>query len=242
MRVVFITLLLLFLPHVALAATISGTVYDFNLDQVDSAVVSITTQPEQRIVAKNGTYSFSVPEGGYVLLARAKIEGEEWDTSENITVIGDGVYALDLILEPSFSDVDSLAPDNEELPSLDVTIPASQVSSSSALGVMIALGIVLVVVALVGVVVMLRRQNKSRAHGASHADVSKTNASVQIDDEFVTAVISAMRKHDGRITQRDLRKEVPFSEAKVSLVLTQLESEGKIQKIKKGRGNVLVLK
>jgi len=40
-----------------------------------------------------------------------------------------------------------------------------------------------------------------------------------------------------------LRKEMLYlSEAKISLILTELEHKGKIEKIKKGRGNVIVVR
>jgi uncharacterized membrane protein len=50
-----------------------------------------------------------------------------------------------------------------------------------------------------------------------------------------------MEKSGGRITQLDLRKALPYSEAKVSLMITDLENRGIVKKIKKGRGNVLIL-
>ena len=36
-------------------------------------------------------------------------------------------------------------------------------------------------------------------------------------------------------------KEMPYSEAKVSLMVTELEERGLLRKFKRGRGNVLVL-
>ena len=45
----------------------------------------------------------------------------------------------------------------------------------------------------------------------------------------------------GRMTQRDLRKELPYSEAKVSLMVAELEGRGILKKFKKGRGNIIVL-
>lgn len=51
-------------------------------------------------------------------------------------------------------------------------------------------------------------------------------------------VISAM---GGRTTQTELRKKLSYSEAKISLMLTDLESRGLIKKIKKGRGNIIIL-
>ncbi|WP_424357016.1 DUF7343 domain-containing protein [Methanocella sp. MCL-LM] len=54
-------------------------------------------------------------------------------------------------------------------------------------------------------------------------------------------VIVILEKNGGRITQLDLRKLLPYSEAKVSLIVSDLENRGLIKKIKKGRGNVLIL-
>lgn len=54
-------------------------------------------------------------------------------------------------------------------------------------------------------------------------------------------VVAIMEKQGGRITQLDLRKQLPYSEAKVSLIVSDLESRGLVKKIKKGRGNVLIL-
>jgi hypothetical protein len=54
-------------------------------------------------------------------------------------------------------------------------------------------------------------------------------------------VIAIMEKNGGRITQLDLRKALPYSEAKVSLIVSDLENRGLVKKIKKGRGNVLIL-
>jgi uncharacterized membrane protein len=54
-------------------------------------------------------------------------------------------------------------------------------------------------------------------------------------------VLAIIEKNDGRITQLDLRKMLPYSEAKVSLIVSDLENRGLVKKIKKGRGNVLIL-
>ena len=43
------------------------------------------------------------------------------------------------------------------------------------------------------------------------------------------------------MTQKELREMVNIGEAKVSLVVSELESYGLIKKIKRGRGNILIL-
>ena len=41
--------------------------------------------------------------------------------------------------------------------------------------------------------------------------------------------------------QKDLRKQLMLSEAKVSLMISELESLNKLKRIKKGRANIIVL-
>ncbi|MDP2750920.1 MAG: winged helix-turn-helix transcriptional regulator [Nanoarchaeota archaeon] len=54
-------------------------------------------------------------------------------------------------------------------------------------------------------------------------------------------ILEILKKNDGRATQKEIRKEIPLSEAKISLMITDLEAKGKIRKIKKGRGNIIIL-
>jgi uncharacterized membrane protein len=54
-------------------------------------------------------------------------------------------------------------------------------------------------------------------------------------------VLSIIREHEGRITQKDLRLRLNCSEAKASLMITDLEDRGLVKKVKKGRGNVIIL-
>jgi uncharacterized membrane protein len=55
-------------------------------------------------------------------------------------------------------------------------------------------------------------------------------------------VVSTIHSYGNRVTQKELRKALPeWSEAKVSIEVTELEDLGFIRKIKKGRGNILRL-
>nr|QNO47478.1 hypothetical protein MJFALNKJ_00011 [Methanosarcinales archaeon ANME-2c ERB4] len=55
-------------------------------------------------------------------------------------------------------------------------------------------------------------------------------------------VLLVIRDGGGRITQKELRARLKYSEAKVSLMITDLEDRGVVKKVKKGRGNVIILK
>lgn len=54
-------------------------------------------------------------------------------------------------------------------------------------------------------------------------------------------VLDIIRGHKGRITQKDLRSKLDYSEVKVSLLLSELEKQGLIRKFRNGRENILVL-
>jgi len=60
-------------------------------------------------------------------------------------------------------------------------------------------------------------------------------------NEFQQKILEEIGKSEGRITQRELRRLLPWSEAKVSIELDLLEEKGLIKKFKKGRGNVIIL-
>ncbi|MDW7730828.1 MAG: hypothetical protein SCH66_00180 [Methanolobus sp.] len=54
-------------------------------------------------------------------------------------------------------------------------------------------------------------------------------------------ILDILKSQGGRMTQKDMRKRLKYSEGKVSLMLLDLEKRGKIRKYKKGRGNILFL-
>jgi uncharacterized membrane protein len=54
-------------------------------------------------------------------------------------------------------------------------------------------------------------------------------------------VLDVIRGHKGRITQKNLRSRLDYSEVKVSLLLSELEKRGLIKKFKNGRENIVTL-
>jgi len=75
--------------------------------------------------------------------------------------------------------------------------------------------------------------NKSSNHSNNN---SSYNNSL---DEYGSLIFNIIKK-EKRTTQKDIRSKVPLSEAKISLVISDLEDKGMIRKIKKGRGNILI--
>jgi len=221
MKKIFIAViaLLLSIPTVG-GAVVHGTVYSWeNLRPLPKAIVTINTTPEQRLVTKNGTYSFTVPPGTYVIRAYYYKNGElELYDEENITVKGNGSYVLDLILFPPLNV-------SEDIPKIQISLEENQSRFPIA-----TLILPIAFSAVIAAFVYARRRGKAEA-----------SANEELPEDL-RIVVDVIRREGGRITQKELRKKLGYSEAKISLMLSDLERRGIIEKVKKGRGNVIFLK
>ncbi|MBN2052553.1 hypothetical protein JW756_03545 [Candidatus Woesearchaeota archaeon] len=229
-----LAMLLLLIPF-CLGTTIHGKVFDYNFAVAKNSVVSISTVPEQQIVAVDGTYSFSVPKGDFVISAMLKdISGSiVYFVNDTVSIANDGDYVRDLIMFPS-NDLDELDLENDFSELSVEANPAVQ-------------RIVLIVVALALIFIFIWlycgafRKNCKIFHKLipriEEAKPEKKKEAVEADDIYGLADFIKKNK---RVTQKEIRKAFPLSEAKISLMISDLESQGKIRKIKKGRGNIIV--
>ena len=84
------------------------------------------------------------------------------------------------------------------------------------------------------------KQNKVSSNDVDKHDISKNDAAIiEYEDRYGKNILDIIKKQE-RITQKELRKSIPLSEGKISLIISDLEHNGKIRKIKKGRGNILI--
>lgn len=230
-------LVLLFLANLANAATIHGAVYDLSLNKIDNARVEINSIPKQFIVAQNGTYSFNVPNGDYTIKAQ-QIQRKTIIASvqENITIRQTGSYVLDLIL---FPDVEEGV---EEI-SIDVNNIAG-LNNNNFLA--IALIVILLIAVLAYFIFKKTKQKKGiiteyKAEKNKDNNGNTTGSNIGKGKE-IDIILGILKKEGGRATQKEIRKEIPFSEAKISLMIAELEHKGIVEKVKKGRGNIIILK
>ncbi|NOZ82513.1 MAG: hypothetical protein GXN98_01660 [Euryarchaeota archaeon] len=209
MRVLLIFLLCM--PLVA-GAEIYGTLYSWELEPLDNVLVWINTTPEQKVVARDGTYSFTVPPGHYVL--RASYNGTlQLEAVEEVTVVEEGRYRIDLILFPVLEE--DLQEDE-----IEAVLPGN----GSGWWLLAALA------AAAGAAVYLLAR---RRRGAKEEE--------QLPEDLAE-LLEIIRREGGRVKQSELRRIVGCSEAKLSLMLADLEHRGRIRKIRKGRGNIIVLR
>jgi len=256
-------ILVLVSADIALGATLHGSIYDIELNELSGVVVEVDSTPPQRYVSKDGTYSFELNPGEYTITANyTPSKYRTYTSTEQITVAEEGDYVFDIFLFPDFDeDLEELFDDDELV---DVSDPIDTNGGMSGLTVaIIAVAVILVLLIVYYVFGMLKhkaqkeeiedvevlekqaeKERKEAAPPAKKQKRSQKEAHTHhgIDDEDLKKVIDVIRSEGGRTTQKELRKQIPLSEAKISLMVSELEHKKIVQKVKKGRGNIIILK
>lgn len=213
------------------AANIHGNIYDFSLNKIGNVIVEIDTIPKQFYVSKNGTYSFAVPIGFYEVKAQHYDRGLLISsTSENMTVKDGGDYILDLVLFPII--------DEEELLEDEIKISKGNFYS----GYFIFPVVILIILAVFLYFYNKKKIVKKEAAKKGEEDEKKVVEPDFYGQDISEKILGIIKEEGGRTTQKEIRKKIPLSEAKISLIITELETKDKIQKIKKGRGNIVILR
>ena len=215
LKVLKFNLIVLLLTYSSSAAVIEGKVYSWEtFEPLSNVIVEINTTPEQKILSKDGSYSFNVSPGSYRIAAKYYENGIlVMEASENITVVSDGVYRIDILLTPVI--------EMEEVNFENITFEDVNGEETSYLPYILVAFLLLIPASIY----LVKR-------GSKREDLP----------EDLRRVVEVIRSSGGRITQKELREVLGVSEAKLSLMLSDLERRGIIEKYKKGRGNVIFLK
>ena len=234
----FLVFLFFLYSMMANAATIHGSVYDSSLIKINNVEVTINSSPRQMMVANNGTYSFKVENGFYYIggfqVQKGKIIAL---AEENATVSQNGDYVIDLIL---FPEIDTLPDYNDAIEINDTVLDSSPTKNNLTYYLQWPLIIILAIVLCYFFYFILK--NKLQKIRREKVPIeSAVNKSGEVDYD-IEKILDIIKKEDGRTTQKEIRKQVPLSEAKISLMIAELEHKGLVEKIKKGRGNIIILK
>ena len=235
LRVLNFILLMLVFAGIANAATIHGTIYDLSLNKVSNARVEINTLPKQVMVAQNGSYSFNVPYGFYTIKAQIVQKNTVLaSVQENITIRQDGNYVLDLIL---FPDVE------EGIEEIGIDVGDDVVGNAKGnIGYsVLTFAFILIVLSIVAFYYIKKIRPRKKEPG-NETIIQKEAWQEEPEDDGLGKLIKIIKNEGGRATQKEIRKQMPLSEAKISLMIAELEHKGIVEKIKKGRGNIIILK
>lgn len=214
----FLMLFLLILAESAFGAIIHGSVYDLSLDKVADIKLEVDTTPKQTYISKDGDYEFNVPVGTYTIKASTL----EASASEEITIQDEGTYVLDLVLFPELDEEASLIDESDEIRPDDYFRIEMDYVAYTIFGA-------LLLIAIAAVIYLFRRKKPGKGE-------KKKEPKADLDK-----IVKIIKKEGGRATQKEIRKHFPLSEAKISLMITELEHKGIVKRIKKGRGNVIIL-
>lgn len=209
-----------------LATEITGKTYSPELEQLKNVVVEINTQPKQ-IMVTDPSYSFTVSPGTYVIKARYEND-DEYYLEENITVKEEGKFSHDLILFYNLEDEDMELP---ELDDLNLQKPRSNY-------IIYLLFIIAIIIGFFSQKIFKRKPKEEFNESTTEGEVKEIQEELKED---LKQVLEILKNNNGRLNQKDLRKQLNLSEAKVSLMISELEALNKVKRIKKGRGNIIVL-
>lgn len=254
-RAILLMLVLLTTIQVAEAAVIHGTVYSWEtLEPLPKTEIIINTTPEQHMISEDGKYRINLSKGTYSLEAVYYQQGRvEMYAQKNITIEQQGEYKIDLVLFPPLSDISPEVPEDLNF-SVDEENETREVVGDGGGGdgdlkLLIPLVIIFCVVAAASAFMVVRKKRFSGEIGLSESapeifEEFTPSEAVDVGDlpEDLQEVLSIIRKEGGRITQKNLRRKMGYSEAKMSLVIADLERRDIVEKVKKGRGNIIFLK
>jgi len=199
---------------------LKGSVYDYDLSIMEGVVVGIDSIPEQLVVARNGSYSFNVDPGSYIITIYTPLNGslfEIYNEGINISPSSPQIINHDIILpievdeslfEDSFSDTETLVGNSLSL-KFRWIIPL----------------ILLFFIIFVTLFLFYQRKNTVKTLLSSEE----------------VRLLNILKEHGGRMSQRDIVKFFGYSNAKISILLGHLEERGLLKRYKKGRGNIIIL-
>jgi len=237
------------LSGAAHGSVLHGKLYDWStFARLDAVIVEINTTPRQKFIAENGEYAFNVPKGSYAIEARYyKDNVLEYFAEENITLPENGDFVLDIIMFPALFE-EALFEYNESEITVDETLfkgvgEEKRTIISAPFSIAAVMLIIVILIAFYAKK-MTEKEKHEAAKGEEKKIAEEDLHEPQIAQEMpgdLNELVDMILQEGGRTTQHELREKLRCSEAKLSLMLADLEDRGIIKKIKKGRGNIIVM-
>ena len=206
-----VVIVFLLLAASATAAFVHGEIYGSDLEKLNKTALRVEGEFSYQLVTEKGNYSIFLPDGDYKISASVfDGTGElSYYTEEQIKV-GAEDQRVDLVLSP--------------------------VSNNYLiyLGIFLVLGIT-----AVGLYMGKRSQPDIQEKKSEPVVPSETKKEKIEPDEDMKNVLRCLGSHEGRATQKELKEELGFSDAKLSLIISELEHSDYVKKFKRGRGNII---
>lgn len=204
-----------------------GDIYEGdNLTKIDQVLLKIEGGANtQFLTSKN--YSINIPNGTYKITATHFRDGKiDYITKEEINFDG-GERKFDLVLIPV--ELYQLTPVTNESNNQPTPKPVEEKQPNNEL-IYLAVGGVLLIAA--GIIWKLK--NKS-PRGQANADIENNTPL----NKELREMINIINENSGTMYQKELREILNYSEAKMSISISELEKRGQIKRVRKGRDNLI---
>jgi len=252
-RLLLLAIVIILIPQTVSAITIHGTVYEWStFEPLDNALVEVNSTPTQFRVAASGVYSFNLQPGHYLIKTSYYQNDVLVYYGEDTLTVTDyeGDYVFDILMFPLHEE------EAEEFPDEDIGNVTYDVEDN----ILPKFDLTYTAVALLLLMIMgaaayyhYKRSDgpKKSAESAEpvpgvHSENARSNdpglaPDIDMLPQDLKEIVEILENLGGRMTQIDLRGRLNCSEAKVSLMITDLEDRGLVHKVKKGRGNIILL-
>ncbi len=251
-RILILLLVFLVSINVCQAAIIKGEIYDPDLNKMTGRVeIWVDSYPRQYMVSTDGTYSFFLLVGEYTINAKYEERGRvKYEAEEKIVIRDQGEFIYDIVMHSVVDEEESM---------FNETTTKTPLFENRGILLFIIIGFVFLVSIVLVVIVLNKRKKKQEdvinldTTKVDNVEPENPKDDQRKDDEIkreiekeipenLDGVLKVIKQSGGRTTQKDIRKKIPLSEAKISLMITELEHKGIVERIKKGRGNIIIMK
>jgi uncharacterized membrane protein len=232
------------------AATIHGAVYEwYTFEPLENAIIEVNSTPPQSVVARYGIYSLNLVPGDYLITASYFQNNTITSyVEETISITDDGDYVMDLLLLPAYDEQLLNETESSDIPEALVEETGIIEEKDDSQMPYIIAGFFVLVIAGFAAYVARSKSGKEKEQPEETAtstveieEIIETGAPEEISSlpPDLQEVMDIIETNGGRITQKELRSKMKYSEAKVSLMVSDLQDRGLVEKFKKGRGNVI---
>jgi uncharacterized membrane protein len=245
-RIIRVLIIILFLAGFisgARAAIVNGSVYEWSdfekpLKNVIIEVEENSTRVQYKILP-TGEYNFDLPPGNYTIRVK-------YYRNNILELIGEDKIQIDNADEYRSFDLLLFPPTDTEYEYLGDINLTEDINTRSETNYYTYIALFLIMLLLVSIIFYRSRRHKSSTGEITVNEPSSAPAPIIVENKHIELpsdlheLYSQIQKMGGRATQKELRDKVAYSEAKVSLMLDDLENRGLIKKIKKGRSNIII--
>ena len=213
------------------AANLSGSVYSMDsFDAVRGVVVRAEGASTYQTFSMDGTYKMDIPAGEYAVKALYYVEGNLEGYAEDRITVGEGGTSYDFVL---FSPDEFEGVVGFDVPEADEDIPERKDDWALAT----AAGAVLLIVA-VAIAYFFLTKKKPGGRGVQEEALPAEKKELDVEER---RVLEILKNSEGMRNQKELREIMKCTEAKMSLLVSGLEAQGYVKRIRKGRENIVKL-